>query len=358
MTRILFRCALALIVAGFLVSSVSAQNRYRDMIEPPIDGAFLGAWANPALGKQVDAIASLEKTLGHRLAVHLSYWQFNSGNELSAISADPAVQDDIDKGRIPLISWGCSRDAGTTFQQIADGGDLDTLYTIPGAEAVKSLESRVFIRLSWEFNLHLGDPQTIKGNSCFTPANWGNLAAEEAEFIAYFRHIVEVFREQGVHNVTWLRCPSSNEDALSKYPVAEFYPGGEYVDWIAGDAYDKPTEPARGFEAIWTPFWTAFHAYGKPMLIAETGEVNNATDGFTQKKFFEDAAAALSPGGIFNRSPWERIAALTYFDAEDSTMDYDWAVETPTTDIGGEKAWAALAGLPYFERRTLWRSPW
>jgi hypothetical protein len=37
-------------------------------------------------------------------------------------------------------------------------------------------------------------------------------------------------------------------------------------------------------------------------------------------------------------------------------MGYDWAVETPT-DIGGEKAWAALAGLPYFEHRKFWPSP-
>jgi beta-mannanase len=338
------------------VSGAIAQYQHSNPIMPPIDGGYLGAWANDALGRgQVGPIASLEQTLGHKLDIHLTYWQFNDPKKpFVGVATDPAVLDDIAKGRIPLISWGCSNN-GTTFQQIADG-NYDQQYVVPGAAAVKSLKGRVFIRLSWEFNNRLGDPTATLGNGCFTPANYGKLAAEEAEFIAYFRHVVDVFREQGVDNVTWVWCPEVNEKAMANFPVGDFYPGDRYVDWIAGDSYDKPTASVRGFVAIWTPFWNAFHNYGKPMMIAETGELNNATDAFTQRKFFDDAAAALTPGGIFNPNPSERIAAFVYFDAHSNDVrghTYDWSVDTPSNpDVGGEKAWAAMAGLPYFKRGT------
>lgn len=344
----------AVVMPLFFVSTAIAQNQQSDRIMPPIDGGFLGAWANDALGSgQVGPIASLEKTLGHKLDIHLTYWQFDDpAKPFVEVATDPAVLDDLAKGRIPLISWGCSNQ-GTTFQEIADG-KYDKKYVIPGAAAVKSLKARVFIRLSWEFNNLLANPTATRGNGCFTPANYHNLAAEEAEFIAYFRHIVDKFREQGVDNVTWIWCPEVNEDAMNKFPVADFYPGDAYVDWIAGDSYDKTTEPVRGFVAIWTPFWNAFHKYRKPMMIAETGELNNATDAFTQSKFFNDAAAALIPGGIFNLNPLERIAAFVYFDEKSKNKRgdiYDWSVDTPShPDVGGEEAWAAMAGLRYFER--------
>ncbi len=344
--------AFVTVIALLSVSLLRAQHSgpqlgSRDTIEPPLDGAFLGAWGDTSFGAPQASIASLETLLGHKLAVHLSYWQFNSGKQLPAIATDPAILDDIAKGRYPLISWGCSHDIYTTFQQIADG-IYDDSIVIPAANAVRSLRSKVFIRLSWEFNNHVGDPSSDpKGNSCFSPANVGNVPAEEAEYIAYFRHIVDFFRVHGVRNVTWVWCPEVSAESMQKFPVPDFYPGDDYVDWIAGDTYDKAM-PSQGFVGIWTPFWSAFSSYGKPLMIAETGEINNATDDFTQQKFFSDAEAALLPGGDFNRSPWERIAAFTYFDTEDSTGLWDWSVQVPP-DRGGERAWATMASNRFFQ---------
>ena len=345
------------LTAAFLLASISLLPAQQlgpkpnpwGSIVAPADGAFLGAWGDTSLGTPQIAIASLESLLGHRLAIHLSYWQFNSGNQLSAVATDPAILDDVAKGRYPLISWGCSHDVATTFRQIADG-IYDDGVVIPAALAVRSLRTRVFIRLSWEFNLHAGDPGADnKGNSCFSPANVGNVPAEEAEFIAYFRHIVTVFRDHGVYNVTWVWCPEVSGESLQKFPIPDFYPGDEYVDWIAGDTYDKPSvQPTRGFVAIWTPFWTTFSSFLKPLMIAETGEINNATDGFTQQKFFSDAEVALEPGGAFNRSPLKRIAAFTYFDTLDSTDLWNWSVQVPP-DEGGERTWTAMASNRYFQ---------
>jgi hypothetical protein len=81
-------------------------------------------------------------------------------------------------------------------------------------------------------------------------------------------------------------------------------------------------------------------------MIAETGEVNNANDGFTQQKYFDDASVALQPGGAFNLDNGARIAAFVYFDAFPAS--YNWTVDTPK-DPNGEQAWASMAALPFFQ---------
>ncbi len=184
----------------------------------------------------MNAIASLEKTLGHKLSVHPSYWQFNvaSTNELSAIATNPTVQDDIDKGRIPLISPASVISTRSTRFRRRKPSSLCRL----GSSFV-SLGSSTF---TWGSEI----PGATTATAALVKTTGATWAPEEAEFIAYFRHIVEVFREYGV-------------DAFSSYPVAKFYPGDEYVDWIAGDAYDSTGEPTRGFLGIWTSFWNAFH---------------------------------------------------------------------------------------------------
>jgi beta-mannanase len=209
-------------------------------------------------------------------------------------------QDDVAHGRFPLISWGCSSAQGTTFQAIANGS-YDTSVVIPAALAVKALATNVFIRPSWEFNLNVNNPSgNPNGNNCYTAANVGNVSLQAAEYIAYFQHLVQVFAAQGVANVTWVWCPAVSTTDFQTIPIDTFYPGSASVDWIAGDTYDKTTQPVRGFVGIWSTFWSHYSSFGKPLMIAETGEVNNATDGFTQQKYFDDAGAALQPGGAFN----------------------------------------------------------
>jgi hypothetical protein len=328
------------------VSGSTVLTVARNAIAPPANGAYLGAWANPALGTQPVAIASLEAVLGHRLAIHTSYWGFNGGTMLSAVASNAAIQDDIARGRLPLISWGCSSVQGTSFQAIANGS-YDTSIVIPAALAIKALGTNVFIRPSWEFNLNVDNPDgNPNGNNCYTPANVGNVSLQAAEYIAYFQHLVQTFAAQGVTNVTWVWCPAVSEADFQAVPIDTFYPGSADVDWIAGDTYDKPTQPDRGFLGIWSTFWSHYNSIGKPLMIAETGEINDATDGFTQQKYFDDASAALRPGGAFNIDDGARIAAFVYFDSFPAS--YNWTVETPR-DPDGEQAWASLAALSFFQ---------
>ena len=64
---------------------------------------------------------------------------------------------------------------------------------------------------------------------------WGSGHAAPADFVAAWRHIVSLFRAQGVRNVTWLW------DVNCSYPggppISKWWPGGAYVNWVGIDCY-------------------------------------------------------------------------------------------------------------------------
>ncbi len=52
----------------------------------------------------------------------------------------------------------------------------------------------------------------------------------------------------------------------------EYYPGSSYVDWIAVDGYSKTSlPPTTDFVDRFSPWYSDFAAFGKPMMISETG---------------------------------------------------------------------------------------
>ena len=59
-------------------------------------------------------------------------------------------------------------------------------------------------------------------------------------FIAAWRHIVTLFRDQGAGNVTWMWTISADRPGAS--PAASWWPGRAYVTWISIDGrYSQPS---------------------------------------------------------------------------------------------------------------------
>ena len=60
------------------------------------------------------------------------------------------------------------------------------------------------------------------------------------DYAAAFRHIVDVFRAEGVTNVAFVwNMMGWSFDSRSGVDVNAFYPGDDYVDFIAGDGYNR-----------------------------------------------------------------------------------------------------------------------
>jgi Glycosyl hydrolase family 26 len=64
---------------------------------------------------------------------------------------------------------------------------------------------------------------------------WGWTKTAPTVWVAAWRHVVTLFRQQGAHNVTWMWTIS--HDIANTGPLSDYWPGSKYVDWVGIDGY-------------------------------------------------------------------------------------------------------------------------
>jgi mannan endo-1,4-beta-mannosidase len=96
---------------------------------------------------------------------------------------------------------------------------------------------------------------------------WGAGHTAPSEWIAAWRHVVNVFRAAGAFNVTWLWTVNSINAAGAR--LQPWWPGASYVSWVGIDGYYyRPTDTfASVFGATISEVRTFTAA---PILISET----------------------------------------------------------------------------------------
>ncbi len=133
-----------------------------------------------------------------------------------------------------------------------------------------------------------------------------------------FRHVVEIFRQEGASNVRFVWSPAGNANAL------DYYPGSDLVDYVGmtvlGDAgWDAGLGlTPQTFDDIVGPRYALLAPLGKPLIVSELG-VSGGTD--RQVAWLKAAAQSLA------RYPLLR--AVIYFDAVNppvnrSSTQPDW----------------------------------
>jgi hypothetical protein len=136
-----------------------------------------------------------------------------------------------------------------------------------------------------------GDPSEYDGHERFRDA---------------YRHIVDIFREENVQNVTWfyhVNCvwPTDVDNPVSS--VDAYYPGDDYIDWIAMSCYGS--QDARN------PFWwdmsyTFDRSYklledseiigkDKPIALMEFGVTEDPRKPQWIETFFDDLVSGKYP---------------------------------------------------------------
>ena len=140
---------------------------------------------------------------------------------------------------------------GVTLDSIAAGKSDTYLYSY--ALAVRNFRYPVILSFAHEMN---GDWYS-----------WGEGQASPASFVAAWRHVVQVFRNVGATNVTWLWTVNSTEGASTD--LGQWWPGASWVDWIGIDGYY-----ARSTDTFKDIFGSTLAIIRKfsdaPVLIAET----------------------------------------------------------------------------------------
>jgi hypothetical protein len=134
-----------------------------------------------------------------------------------------------------------------------------------------------------------------------------------ATFVAAWRHIVTLFRNEGADNVTWLW--TINRDTAGTGPIAEWWPGKIYVTWVGIDGYY--IRPSDTFDNVFGRTIRQVRRFTKkPILLSETavgpaadrlGNITNLFDGLAQYK----------------------MLGLVWFDmqSDQGVINQDWKIE-------------------------------
>ena len=182
-----------------------------------------------------------------------------------------------------------------------------------------------------------------------------------ADYVAAWRHIVTLFRDHQANNVDFMWIVRDNifgDTVPPGFPTADqIYPGDDYIDWIAADAYNFSFRSGNEFN--WRSLSEVageFYAWGsqrpKPLAFGEWGtreEYFNPNNDGTRKALWLDEAS------LWLRTQAPNIKAIMYFNLyvegefnnpdEFGNSGPDWTVDTTEKSL---QAYQRLAQNPYF----------
>jgi mannan endo-1,4-beta-mannosidase len=227
-----------------LASSAPSTPPIAHATLPPTSHSYLGVFTSGS-PPSYDPIASFAHIAGKEpnLIGYYSGWAepfaTSFADKVRSHGVTPFVQIDPSFASVPAIA----------------AGDYDT-YLKSYAQSVREFGHAVVIGFGHEMN------------ASWYP--WGYKHVAPKTFVQAWRHIVNLFREQGAENVTWLWTINQvNQDRPGTKPVADWWPGASYVTWVGIDGY------------YYRPSDTFTHVFGttidqvrtftdKPVLLSET----------------------------------------------------------------------------------------
>jgi mannan endo-1,4-beta-mannosidase len=187
-------------------------------------------------------VAQFAKAVGEQpnLVGYYSGWRENFAVSFAAtVHAHNAVT---------ILQWDPTN---VSIGKIADGGYDRYLRSF--ADAVREFGQPVVIGFGHEMNA--------------TWYSWGYGHVPPATFVAAWRHIVTLFRNQGAANVTWLW--TINADLPTTGPIVSWWPGARYVTWVGIDGYYYTS--GDNFANVFGPTLTQVRQItDKPVLLSET----------------------------------------------------------------------------------------
>jgi Glycosyl hydrolase family 26 len=270
----MIRSVLALSVVLSICNAYGAER----LAPPPPGKLYQGLYFDePAAGHDptehdVTAadVARFEQTLGTKTA-----WVFFSDNWSESRKFPAATCDWIrGLGKIPYVRLMLRSDLEQnhaekifTLTNILAGKFDDDLRT--WARDAKAFGSPILIEWGTEPN---GDWFSWNGK-------WNGGAKEgPRRYIEVWRHIVDLMRGEGAGNLQWIWHVNWFDVPEAKWNQFEnYYPGGDYCDWVALSAYGPLTpRTVDGTESFRFKMRTAYPrltkiAPGKPIVIAEFG---------------------------------------------------------------------------------------
>jgi hypothetical protein len=198
-------------------------------------------------------------------------------------------------------------------------GDYDR-YLRSYADAVRNYRHAVVIGFGHEMNAPW--------------YSWGYGSVSPRVFVSAWRHMVSLFRAEGADNVTWLW--TINQDRANTGPIADWWPGSQYVTWVGIDGYYF--RPRDSFKTVFGNTIDQVRKFtSKPVLLSETG-VGPAVGQFAKI------------GDLFAGMRQYNTLGLVWFDKDQHGGIYhqDWRIEGDTAAVSAFTL--GVAGLSLVRR--------
>lgn len=286
----------------------------------PPTGAYLGVYVPPAPFDS-GTVRAFDSLAGKGVSIVMWFQPWVAGNRNDFDTA--ACLEVMREGKVPMITWE-SWDPGNNAKLVKNPGQQPNFklkailngnydgYIRDWARKIKQLGGPVMLRPMHEMN---GDwypwSGTTNGNS-------------PSEYVAAWKRIHDIFRQEGATNVTWVW--SINSQSVPDTPenrYAAYYPGDEYVDWTAISGFNVGTSVPN---SRWNSFSSRYdrplvylETLPKPICIVEFGSVELGGD---KAAWLTDAYSrvALRPS----------VKAIVYYQAIERTPSWsqDFRIDT------------------------------
>jgi len=287
-------------------------------------GAYVHLAGHPNTDPVAPAdLATLEAAVGRRF--DLVHYFFTWGRPFAQ-----ALNANAD-GRALTLSM---KPDGSLVQDIAAG--RQDPYIDQFARDARDCGKELYLRFGHEMN---GQWMSYSAGSTGGPtAN---------QFVTAWQHLVTRFRAQGATNVRFVWCPNEEDfPNVTGNHLEDYWPGEDYVDVAAFDAYNwSNQQPARG-DGSWRtfdqlvagPYDRITRFTSRPIWLGEFGTT--------------EAVPGVDPAGatkgnwfraMFATAHYPSLQAILYFSEDDQRdTQRDWRLDSSTGSLNGfHDGWTA-----------------
>jgi hypothetical protein len=287
---------------------------------PPPGALYHGVYPGPPDGKEDGVtpadLAVYERTVGRRVA-----WVYFSHDWFRGRTFPTSTVEWIrEHGAVPYIRLMLRSDSRLyqpestyTLRHILDGAfDADIRSW---ANSARRYGSPLLVEYGTEAN---GDWFAWNGawNGGNDSTGYGDphLADGPERFRDAYRRIVRLCREEGARNITWVwHVNSGDAPATAWNRLEEYYPGGEWIDWVGVSVYgtQRPTEKGwPQFAALMDLVYPRLRAVApsKPVIVSEFGATSGSPLG-------DQAAWATEALDTLLTNHWPAVIGFSWWNA-------------------------------------------
>lgn len=282
----------------------------------------------------MEAVHDLERSIGRRLdLVHI----YKSWAETWGQYSDQTIQEltlATADHRRPLITWepwaNCQgvNQPGFTLASIATGKHDSYLWS--WAYGLREFPGTVYLRPMHEMN------------SNWYPWAGGVNRNTPTDYVTAWRHMHDVFDQARASNVRWVWSPYAS-DVPTENIFEEYYPGVEYVDILALDAYNWGVGDSHWEqsgvrwqyvdELLSAPYRRLVELGPQPVWLTEVGSAEQGGDKASWLRM------------LLQSCDYDRLSAVVWFHAD---KERDWRL-TSSVSVTTTVAQALAGTRPAIE---------